>query len=61
MKEEPEKRFCRVCDGEMEIIPEEAVDYPTVALWYCEHCNKLYRFCEVAGTYDMENNRTIYD
>ena len=62
MTKETEKRFCRVCDGQLEFVPEEPVDYKTVPLYYCEHCEKLYRFYpEVKGEYDYENDKTIYE
>jgi hypothetical protein len=48
MTEETEKRYCRVCDRELEIIPEEQEDnHPYIPLYYCEDCNKHYRFVEV--------------
>lgn len=60
MTEEPEQRFCRLCDRELEFIEEEPEDFPTVELWYCEDCEKWYRFVELKGEYDFENDRTIY-
>lgn len=48
MTEELEERYCRVCDRQLEIIPEEQEDdHPYVPLYYCEHCKKHYRFVEV--------------
>ena len=44
MTEEPEKRYCRVCDRELEIVPEEHEDDSHIPLYYCEPCGKLYRF-----------------
>ena len=48
MTEETEKRYCRVCDRELEFIPEEQEDdHPYIPLFYCEDCGKFYRFVEV--------------
>ena len=48
MKEQLEKFTCRICDRELEFIPEEQEDDHTyIPLYYCERCNKHYRFVEV--------------
>jgi len=45
MTEKTEKRYCRVCDRELEIVPEEQeADHEYVPLYYCEACEKWYRF-----------------
>jgi hypothetical protein len=60
MTDEPEPRFCRVCDRELELIPEEPEDFPTVPLYFCDYCEKWYRFTELKAIYDYENKKTIY-
>ena len=55
------QNFCRVCDGQLELIPEEEPEgIKTVSLWYCEPCEKFFRFVELQGEYDYENDRTVY-
>ena len=56
------QNFCRVCDGQLELIPEEEPEgIKTVSLWYCEPCEKFFRFVELKGVYDFENDKTIYE
>lgn len=47
MTEETEKRYCRICNRELEIVPEKREDDSHIPLFHCEHCGKLYRFIEV--------------
>jgi hypothetical protein len=48
MSEEFEKYTCRICEQELEFIPEEQEDdHEYIPLYYCKHCNKHYRFVEV--------------
>ena len=47
MTEETEERYCRVCNRELEIVPEESEGDSHIPLYYCEPCGKLYRFVEV--------------
>jgi len=44
MTEEKEQKFCRICDRELEIIPEEHEDDSHIPLYHCENCEKFYRF-----------------
>ena len=48
MTEEREKYTFRICDRELEFIPEEQEDdHPYIPLYNCEGCKKHYRFVEV--------------
>ena len=48
MKEKLEERYCRICDRELEFIPEEQEDdHPYIPLYHCRQCEKFYRFVVV--------------
>jgi hypothetical protein len=48
MAEERKKYTCRICDRELELIAEEQEDdHPHIPLYYCDECNRHYRFVEV--------------
>jgi hypothetical protein len=47
MAEETENRYCRVCDRQLVIIQEKHEDDSHIPLFYCEECNKHYRFVVV--------------
>jgi hypothetical protein len=44
MAKETDKRYCRVCDRELKIIPEEPENDQHVPLYHCKHCERFYRF-----------------
>ena len=48
MTDENETPTCRICDRELEFIPEEQEDdHEYIPLYYCEACGKSYRFITV--------------